>query len=308
MCLNELQSIIDVKAAERQKRELSALTRMIKSAVTPVSHISASGEGNGWKGDEGKETLATAQRDDSAGGMLENVDGGMEDETNDLSQDIAERVLFWKHFDLTENVFAPKMQDSVSRSPDIEAGTAEDELGVDNFLLIGDRKSSSESPQSDISIIPDIISSSTSQESGFVVVDDQQSEPTWPTSKARGMPLSESWHHIPEDISESVPKGRSESLQKKRSACEGDTVSRSAKMENLELIKKPSPLSGSSVSQAEARSRSQPEGTEEHLSLPGSPSPFVFSIATMVASKARNIAQVEDTFGDTSSDEEKKGE
>ncbi|KAL8566383.1 hypothetical protein ACOMHN_049341 [Nucella lapillus] len=61
-------------------------------------------------------------------------------------------------------------------------------------------------------------------------------------------------------------------------------------------------------SDGEVRERTRPEGVEEHLSLAAAPSPLAFSIASMVASRARHLAQVEERFGDSSSEEEEEGE
>ncbi|KAK7102109.1 vezatin-like isoform X2 [Littorina saxatilis] len=134
MCLNELQSIIDVRAAETRERERAALDRMKSSSSAVTDHNFPSDEHRKSKEEEKAYSNSRANPDDKHG---ERYAGALHEDTEDLAKDIEDRVEFWKQFDQTERTVLATEQrddrkddeengnDNISRSSSLEVVGAE---------------------------------------------------------------------------------------------------------------------------------------------------------------------------------------
>jgi hypothetical protein len=345
VCLSELQSIIDVKAAERVDRERAAMDRMMTSAMTPT-FTQRPLHPDHYDGDDEKGDGEDGRRGEVG-----------------LAQDLEDRMQFWKQFDLAQRATAAAaanariMEATTTTTTTDDAGVAATsssslsatwQVEGSGFLVVGSDRSkdspdsdfsvipesisNSASHESDFSIIPESVSNSTSAESGFVVIAEKEGAlavKSLATSdllghdiskemgqdddddviyeggggdgggKVLGAAVSSSWYQVPPE------RSRSELDQSEES---GEEVSSSPDLISLSPADHGSASPTQSRSRSPARSRSGPEGTEEHLSLPGGPSPFAFSVAAMVANRAKHLGQVEDTFGDSESEGEEVGE
>lgn len=290
MCLNELQSIIDVRAAERQERERVALTRM-KLASAETDHHLPVGEACERETDHGGvQEFDHGVKEDLEQGI---VDGGFgedpEECVDDRAKDIEDRVEYWKQFDQREHSATVSEEKNDRRDDDSNGDT-------DERRIIR-----SEAHKSETRNTPCQATASTLQESGFVFLTDRDSEAD-PLESVLNQSASGG------EAEDGDIQRLSEASQKVQTTIDGRTKDTNAQR----LSTDPSPdgscfvasNTNSDGEESEGDNRPAPEGVEEHLSLAAAPSPFAFSIASMVASRARNFAQAEDTFGDSSSDEE----
>ncbi|XP_076468628.1 vezatin-like isoform X2 [Babylonia areolata] len=336
LCLRELQSIIDVRAAQRQERERIAMDRMKHAPTTTHDLLVPEERKQGLTQEEDLETCRSAEQGDSA---------------DDLANDLAERVEFWKQFDQKVNKAAvshdtqkdgqlakdPSEEEQVTAMVKESRPKENNDSAVERENL-GER--CGEFHQKESCHCVKEVSVPASNDTGFVCVSDQAfdrdltvhdqtlliSENKQCSNHSQNTPLSnppkttqdtqnQHSHNLPSDVSP---------VEQHYSDFYGDDIDNDAINSDTDkggddddtpvgnerkfCIQKPSERITSDrkteADRAGGQVRSVAEGVREHLSLPAAPSPFAFSIASMVASRARNLAHTEDTFGDTSSDDD----
>ena len=215
-----------------------------------------------------------------------------EESVDDLAKDIEDRVEFWKQFNQRELFAAASEEKNNERNSDGHGGKNERSV------------SSHKTHNLETGTDPCQVTVSTSQIPSCPVLytvpgsEDDQSNSVLtqitPDNEAAEMDTIQRLSGTPQSL-------------------EIQTESHAQNMGPQQLSTDPSVannsflISNSDEDDCEAGDRQQPEGIVEHLSLAAAPSPFAFSVASMVASRARNFAQTEDTFGDSSSEEDEDG-
>ena len=293
LCLNELQSIIDVRAAERQEREQIALARMKSAAPEIDHHLPMIGASEGQNEHVGAPVNSIHSKEEELEDdiVVRSCDKEPEESVDDRAKDIEDRVEFWKQFNQRELYATVSKEENDVRYNDDDGNDTERSI------------SSIEARDLEIRNAPCYITASDSQKSSFVSCNIHGSE--------NGQSDSVLTQSAPDnEVEEADIQRLSGATQNTHTPIGGQT-----KDTDLQKLSTNSSTDGSffmsntnSDDEAPAAGeRREPEGIVEHLSLAAAPSPFAFSVASMVASRARNFAQTEDTFGDSSSDEGEDG-
>ena len=346
LCLNELQSIIDTRAVERQEREKIAMERMKTLLAATDSSLQ---EENNRKCDIDAETGLHKEPG------KENSQGVEEDGADDLMKDIEERVEFWKQFDQKQNVVSVSEGNISSsdvneyefcveenaRSDENEHTVSGQAVGRVSASVYGesdtecvDRNTSNtclmreiNSSQCSATSEPDDIHFMSSMTTHHRTPD---ADCLYANGTETAASLEEKVHRYKENtlqdrtethitgteeehtpaLNSNSPEGRdgteliigTGALRSGNKTWHDETEPQlTANQHSTDVLHPGASLTGLNVL-SRGRERTEVEGVLEHLSLPGTPSPFAFSIASMVALRARDMARTEDTFGDSSSD------
>ena len=212
-----------------------------------------------------------------------------EESVDDLAKDIEDRVEFWKQFNQSELFAAASKEKNDGRNSDSHGGKNERSV------------ISCETHNLETGTAPCQVTVSTSQVPSCPVLytvpggEEDQSNSVLtqitPDNEAEEMDTIQRLSGAPQSL-EIQTESHAQDMGPQRLSTDHSAANNSFL------------LSNSDDDDCEAGDRQEPEGIVEHLSLAAAPSPFAFSVASMVASRARNFAQTEDTFGDSSSEED----
>ncbi|KAK7443837.1 hypothetical protein BaRGS_00040439 [Batillaria attramentaria] len=296
MCLTELGAIIAVRAADRQERERIAMERRKKTTDDAQVCGAQSGDKNG--GTEKESDMDKVSSSDERDGLPCGDDCSSDDnEIHTVSGACLGKKGVTDVLDACENS-SKSCQQSVHC--EVEAAKALDTQtfgAADSRSLLHEKeKKFEESNQVDSKLSEHNLQTDLAKEAVHQTRDQQEMFSTVNTGV------------------DSLPSASQQMLllHEKTTENEGDgPCAETAAGDNQGEFSEDDPDSdsdvrrpGSKYSSQYPRYRSEPESVEEHLSLPAAPSPFAFSVASMVASRARNLTQTVDTFGDSSSDAE----
>ena len=213
-----------------------------------------------------------------------------EESVDDLAKDIEDRVEFWKQFNQSELSAAASKEENDGRDGDGHGGKNERSV------------ISREAHNLETGTAPYQVTVSTSQIPSCPVLytvpggeEDQSNSVLMqitPDNEAEEMDIIQRLSRTPQSL-EIQTESHTQDMGQQQLSTDPSTANNSFLISNSD-----------DDDDCEAGDRQEPEGVVEHLSLAAAPSPFAFSVASMVASRARNFAQTEDTFGDSSSEED----